>query len=446
MQVSPPRGLAYVAVWRWHFLAALIVIPFVLWQATTGTLYLWSEWWMDITHPALRFVAPVAHHLPPSQQIEAALNTLPRGVGFPAQAHAHATAPPAQEEAAATASTTAEGPPILDILVADDPARSTIVLWQAASGLPAPIFIDPNNAHVLGTLTAAQWMPGWSRAMHGGWPLGRAGSWLLELGDCWAIVMILTGWYLWWPRSRGVLAALWPRWRAGPRTLARDLHASVALLFSGVFFFFLLSALPWTSFWGGEILSRVQSAMAQDSPAGFSVGGVPAGGLRAALQSVDAVVGAARNAGVTGVLSIRLAAAPGAPLFLTNRTERVADDRIVTGDAQTGRTTGDYRNDDLPMIPRLIAIGVHVHQGDFGAANVWLNTALATALIWLSGTGLASWWIRRPSGRSGIPPRTRVRWSVSLGVGVGVLCVVLPIFGASALLFGILGQAFRQRA
>jgi uncharacterized iron-regulated membrane protein len=30
-------------LWRWHFLAALIVIPFVLWQATTGTLYLWSE-------------------------------------------------------------------------------------------------------------------------------------------------------------------------------------------------------------------------------------------------------------------------------------------------------------------------------------------------------------------------------------------------------------------
>jgi hypothetical protein len=29
-------------VWRWRFLAALIVIPFVLWQSTTGTSMLRS--------------------------------------------------------------------------------------------------------------------------------------------------------------------------------------------------------------------------------------------------------------------------------------------------------------------------------------------------------------------------------------------------------------------
>jgi uncharacterized iron-regulated membrane protein len=30
----------YGRLWRWHFFAALIVIPFVLWQSVTGTLYL----------------------------------------------------------------------------------------------------------------------------------------------------------------------------------------------------------------------------------------------------------------------------------------------------------------------------------------------------------------------------------------------------------------------
>ena len=33
----------YARVWRWHFFAAIIVIPFVLWQATTGVLYLWHQ-------------------------------------------------------------------------------------------------------------------------------------------------------------------------------------------------------------------------------------------------------------------------------------------------------------------------------------------------------------------------------------------------------------------
>ena len=51
--VPTSRLRLYATLWRWHFLAALLVIPFVLWQSTTGTLYLWSEWWMDQSHPAL---------------------------------------------------------------------------------------------------------------------------------------------------------------------------------------------------------------------------------------------------------------------------------------------------------------------------------------------------------------------------------------------------------
>jgi uncharacterized iron-regulated membrane protein len=109
---------------------------------------------------------------------------------------------------------------------------------------------------------SSEWLPGITRSLHGGWPLGKPGSWLLELGDGWAIAMIVTGLYLWWPRGRGLIQALLPRLHAGPRVLIRDLHAGVAVLFSAVFLFFLISALPWTAFWGGEVLSRVQSCRA----------------------------------------------------------------------------------------------------------------------------------------------------------------------------------------
>src|SRR3954467_3184641 len=66
----------YGRLWRWHFLAALIVIPFVLWQSVTGTLYLWSEWWMDEAHPELRFVRPQPQAFPVSEQIQAALKAV----------------------------------------------------------------------------------------------------------------------------------------------------------------------------------------------------------------------------------------------------------------------------------------------------------------------------------------------------------------------------------
>jgi uncharacterized iron-regulated membrane protein len=71
-RAEPRRGQLYALFWRWHFLAALIVIPFVLWQSTTGTLYLWSEWWMDLRHPDLRLVDLAHDDAAPSAQIAAA--------------------------------------------------------------------------------------------------------------------------------------------------------------------------------------------------------------------------------------------------------------------------------------------------------------------------------------------------------------------------------------
>ena len=56
--------------------------------------------------------------------------------------------------------------------------------------------------------------------------------------------MIFTGFYLWWPRGRSIGEALWPRWRAGPRTIIRDLHSTVAVHFTAVFLFFLSNNPP----------------------------------------------------------------------------------------------------------------------------------------------------------------------------------------------------------
>lgn len=445
---GPAEPRLYPTCWRWHFLAALIVIPFVLWQSTTGTLYLWSERWMDLRHPELRFVSQGSSQALPSAQLAAALAALPAAAPSSIHLHTHATASPERQEHAQPPQPeiVGSGPPVLDLLLSDDPKRSTVVLVQNESGLPVPIFVDPHNGRVLGTLAAAEWLPGVTRALHGGWPLGKSGSWLLELGDGWAIVMILAGWYLWWPRGRGIFAALWPRAHSGLRVLLRDLHACVAVLFSMVFLFFLISALPWTAFWGGEILSRIQSATGQESPAGFSIGGASPSQILSAAAAIDRIAAASRANRVTGTLSIKLSPWPAAPLFVTNRAFSLADDRTIIGDGSSGRVAGNFRHDDLPLIPRLVATGVHVHQGDFGLVNLWLNTALALSLIWLSATGVTSWWVRRPKGRTGVPAKRSVSWSVPLVLTMVVMCLLLPIFGASALVVGAISKvaAFRS--
>jgi uncharacterized iron-regulated membrane protein len=290
-----------------------------------------------------------------------------------------------------------------------------------------------------------RWIPpGVTRALHGGWPVSPFGSWLLELGDSWAIAMIFTGFYLWWPRGRSLGEALWPRWRAGPRIIIRDLHATAAVLFSAVFLFFLISALPWTAFWGGQLLSRVQSALGQDSPAGFSNGGASTAEMISVADSIDEVIAAVRARGASGSLSVRLAPWPKAPLFVTNRSLSVVDDRTILGDTTSGRILGDFREQDFPLLARLVAMGVHVHQGDFGPINLWLNTAFALSLVWLSVTGIASWWIRRPKLQSGIPPKPHAAWPRSLIAIVGAMCLLLPIFAVSVLTVAMIDRLMRS--
>jgi uncharacterized iron-regulated membrane protein len=273
--------------------------------------------------------------------------------------------------------------------------------------------------------------------------LGSAGSWLLELGDGWAIVMIASGLYLWWPRGRG-LRALWPRVGAGTRVLLRDLHACVAAWFSLVFLFFLISALPWTAFWGNTLLAGIEERTGQASPAGFSPGGATVSQLRSAAQPIEQVVSTARATGVHGTLDVRLAPWPHAPIFLTNVNVWPSQDRTVLADAKTGDIHGNFTNDQLPAIPRFVALGVHVHQGDFGAANVWLNTAFATSLIWLSVTGVLSWWNRRPRSRLGAPPKINTRvppWVVAVAV---VACILLPLLGTSVLFITLVDSVIQR--
>jgi len=61
-------------------------------------------------------------------------------------------------------------------MISDDPQRSAIVLLPNASGLPYPVFVNPHYARVLGSLAAAEWLPGITRSLYGGWPLGKTGK------------------------------------------------------------------------------------------------------------------------------------------------------------------------------------------------------------------------------------------------------------------------------
>ena len=397
----------YRRLWRWHFYAAFLVIPFVMLQSITGTMYLWHDEWADWAHPELRFVTPAPTMASIDSQVAAAAALHP---------HAQATT----------------------LILAEDPSRSTQILFGGHHGesneLPFPVFVDPYSARVLGDLSGWSWMPGWTRKIHGGWPLGDAGSWLLELGACWAVVMILTGLYLWWPRDRGFIAALVPRVTQGRHILIRDLHGSVAVVFSVVILVFLVTALPWTKFWGDQVLKPIQNAVNQASPFGDAMRARSKvlDGVQA--MTLDEAVRQVRAAGVRGGLEIKLDGKPGTALSLRTRMPRTSQETALAFDRYSRETLVRTTWDAYPALPRAVATGVDLHEGSFfGRANQWFNTLVSLALVWISLTGLLSWWLRRPRGNLGAPLRAEIRlprWALGLGVG---LCVLMPLLGLSVL-------------
>lgn len=401
---ADPRDLRRRA-WRWHFLAALLVIPFVLWQSVTGVIYLWSEAWVDHRHADLRFVERGAVPVVLDAQVEAARAAHP-------------------------------GLRIGSVRVPADPARSTEVLLTAGNGLPLAAYVDPYRGVVLGSLSGVAWPAGWSRALHGGWPLGDAGSWLLEIGACWALVMVLTGLYLWWPRDGRGLRALLPRLRSGRRTFWRDLHACVAVWFSLLIVLFLLTAMPWTHFWGGQWLAPLQRISGQQPPraAGFAPVFAGADAETGATPDLQAVLARARAAGLDADLVLTwIDGPPGAAVAIREATARTAQARYLLADRGSGRVLERADWSQFPPLAKAIATGVDVHEGRyFGRPGPWINTLFALVLVWLCVTGAMAWWRRRPARSLGVPPAAQSTWPSWLRIAALLMFALLPLLAASA--------------
>lgn len=422
---SPQTGKGlYARLWRWHFFAALIVIPFVLWQSVTGVAYLWREDLSALLYPQLMRVTPATQSVSLDDQLASVFGHHP---------HDALTA----------------------IEIPEDSSRATAFFFRDDNGLSFPAFVDPHTGAYLGSVPSTHWLPGLSRGLHGGWPIGPYGSYLLELGASWAIVMVLTGLYLWWPRQGGLAGALYPRLRAGSRVFWRDLHAVVGVYFALIFLAFLFTALPWTTFWGNQVLGRVEQATGQVSPNGFffASGADPhhasgqhdpsahAGHAPAQSISVDGLVASARAAGARGTIELH-PALQGGPINARDNRARASDEVWLQLDGQSGAVLTRVTWQDFPPLSKLVALGVDLHEGSyFGRANQVFNTLVALALVWLSVTGFIGWYKRRPAGGLAVPVRREVRFPAVLIVVAGLLCVILPLLGASVLVIALVDRS-----
>ena len=425
-----PAGQAlYLWVWRWHFYAGLFVLPFILILAVTGSIYLFKpqvERWEERAFRGLGTNGAVS----PEAQLSAAL------AANPAMRFNHYRLPREAGDAA-----------MLQLVDAD--------------GKPREVYVSPQG-RVLGSLDPAARIEAVVARIHGSLLIGTLGDRLVELAASWTIVLILSGLYLWWPRPFRLAETLWPRFWLRGRPLLKDLHRVTGFWVAGLVLVMLASGLPWAGAWGGTFkwvraeLGLVKGR--QDWKIGVDGGHAGHHGAMTDMPTARApepkglplsvfVAKAAAEQMAFPVLVLpphtvqKLGPPTGKVWTVKSEAQNRWLDRRVTYDPASGIEIGRSGFADQHVIDRIVNTGVAWHEGQlFGLANQLIGVATAISLIAISVLGTLLWLKRRPRGQVGAPPRSGAAAPVWMFALVIVLGVLLPLFGASALVLALVDR------
>lgn len=419
-------GRLYRTIWRWHFYAGVLVVPMVLVLALTGSIYLFKpqlDRWEERDFRGLSTEAAVS----PNAQVAAALAAVP-GASFYAYR------------------------------LPEETGDAAMIHLGRAGGM-LDVFVSPQG-QVLGSLDPEQRLSETIKRLHGSLMIGRLGDWLVELAASWAIVMIITGLYLWWPRGRGAAGVVWPRLRGGRRVFWRDLHAVTGFWVSGLALVLLLSGLPWAGVWGGAFAAARAELGLVSGAQNWKVGAaaVHADHDHAAMMHAPPVAGQdlsqlslyVREAEARHLAFPVLVLPPGAPQAFGPPTGKVwtvkseAQNRplmeTLTFDPTTGEELSHERFADKHPIDRVVNYGIAWHEGQlFGLINQLIGVATALMLVTLSVSGFVIWRRRKPERALGAPPApaepARLRGVALIVLALALLLPLMALSLAALLVF-----------
>lgn len=426
-------GKLYIIAWRWHFYAGLYVIPFLVMLSLTGLLMLWISWSVGLGAERMS-VAPSGSPKPVSELQSAAEAVVPGGTA-----------------------TKYISP------LADDRVASFAI---DAKGTKTGVALDPYTGEVLHVFA---WRAGWydfANEIHGTLLLGTPGDWLIEIAASLAMVLIVSGLYLHWPRNNaGWRKTLVPQFAAKGRSFWKSLHSVVGFWISLLLLVFLISGLSWTGVWGSKIVQAWSTFPAEkwDAPAsdvthasmnhgaskevpwGLEQTPMPVSGSllgKTAIKgdvTIDKMATFANNLEFNGRYQINIPASETGVWTIShdsmsNDGPNPTSDRTVHVDRITGNVLADVRFNDYSAYAKAMAVGIAFHEGDLGIWNLVLNTVFCLSILFVSASGLIMWWKRRPASaaRLAAPPRPNdLPFWKGAALLVIALGIIFPMAGAA---------------
>jgi uncharacterized iron-regulated membrane protein len=435
-RATPRAASFYRAVWRWHFYAGLLTLPFLILLAVTGGLYLFRYEIDGLIHRDLKRVeirsgAPVAA----SKMVANAL------AAFPGQA--------------------------VKFVPPETPSSAAEVTVRDAAGARKVVHVDPYDGRVLGQIPDKGTVMWVVRQIHSLAYFGPIANGVIEIVGGWSILLVGTGLYLWWPRGRkgGVVSV---RGDAGKRIFWRDLHA-VTGAFAGFFIVFLaITGMPWSVLWGDQVNRwangnnfgypagvRVALPMSDEhlhhaGPTSWSLeqARVPESVAKAAAPiGLDAAVAKFDQLGLTRGYAVNLPSGPSGVYTGSVYPNDLSRQRVIHLDQYSGEPLIDMSFADYGPLGKWLEWGINVHMGqEFGLANQLFMLAVCVAIVLLAVSAGVMWWKRRPAGSLGVPPlppERRTLYGVLAILAIGG--VVFPLVGASLVVMLALDRLFWAR-
>jgi uncharacterized iron-regulated membrane protein len=420
----------YQTIWRWHFYAGIIISPFLLILAVTGSIYLFKPQIEQNLYKEYYEVKAQGEKLPASEQIE----------------EVKKLHPDAQ---------------ITKYRPGESPERSSEIGISTDDG-SATVFLDPYTGKSLGELKPEDRIMDKIVEFHGELMAGTIGDRIVELVASWAIVLIVTGLFLWFPRKKDKLAGvLFPRFGKGKSILRRDLHAVPAFWITAGMLFLIMTGLPWSGFWGTNFQNLMTNAGAGYPPSIWTgeapqsvvktkeIADVPwaAENLEvpvSALEgytpvSINDVVSIADREGIDPSYTVYIPGDEKGVFTLSAFPAKAQNEVTMHLDQYSGAVLADYRFDHYGIGGKIVAMGITLHTGtQFGFINQLISLFICLGIILVVVSGFYLWLKRKPKKEMGAPKAPSILKMKLFLLLMIVLGILFPLVGASLIVILLL--------
>ena len=391
-------------LWKWHFIAGLVSLPFVFLLAITGGIYLFKDNYEAPKQAHIKTVKVEGHAISFDKQWELAKPALHK--------------------------------PPFTMIIPTEANQAT----RFSSGMFShknSAFVNPYKAEVSGKISPKDSNMHTVRKLHGELLLGKFGTKIVELIASWMFVLIITGIYVFWPnKQEGIKGFFRIRLKEGKRTLFRDLHAVLGFWVSVFLLITLAGGMPWTDVFGSNF-KWVQEVTNTGFPKTWNARGIQSE-VKGEAISLDNMVTLAKSMNLKGEVSIGLPSSPKGVYSIYNTTFDLGAQKRFHFDQYSGEQLVNHTWEDVGLLMRGRMWVMAFHQGQFGLWNWVLMLGVAILLAFIAIAGLVSYLKRKESGKWGTPKLPKFfKAGYGIVVIIVLLGVVFPLFGASALIIAV---------